>query len=150
MFAMKKNSLIRSIGTVSISVLLIAVSGQAIAAKGSGGGRTFDVSANAGTCLLANGTVDTLASTSMVLRSSQGINYFIMQTIGDNSVGTWEITFTKNGVQGTSSLFDFPPPGGWAVVGGQADKGAKSINAIGVARNIANGTVCTAQIARVF
>jgi hypothetical protein len=86
----------------------------------------------------------------MVIRSSQGINYFIMQTIGANSVGTWEITFTKNGAQGAAAIMDFPPPGGWAVVGGQADKGAKSINAIGVARNLSNGTVCSSQIAIVF
>ncbi len=141
---------LRSFSIALVSALLLANVGEANAAKGSGGGRTFDVATNPGTCLLVNGSVDAFASTSMVLRSSQGINYFIMQTVGDNSVGTWEITFTKNGVQSPAMTLDIPPPGGWAVVGGQADKGAKSINAVGVARNLSNGTVCTAQIARVF
>jgi hypothetical protein len=151
MLKMNKVSFIRFINISLVSVFLMASAGQAIAAKGSGGGRTFDVALSPGSCVLANNAADPLATPSMLIRSSQGINYFIMQVVGSNSVGTWDVTFTKDGVPGTTIKgFVVPPPGGWALTGGSADKGAKTLKAVGVARNVDNGTVCTATIEKIF
>jgi hypothetical protein len=151
MLKMNRTQFIRFINISLAALFLIAGAGQAIAAKGSGGGRTFDVAVSPGSCILADNTIDPLASPSMVLRSSQGITYFIMQVVGSNSIGTWDITFTKNGVANPPiTSFVIPPPGGWAMTGGQVDKGAKSIKVAGVARNTNNGTVCTATVEKIF
>ncbi len=151
MIEKNKFKLIRLLSIGLSSAFLMASAGQALAAKGSGGGRTFEVALNNGTCVLANNAADSLATPSMLIRSSQGINYFILQVVGDHSVGKWDIRFTKDGKPGnTYKGFDVPPPGGWAVTGGSVDKGAKTLKAVGVARNVLNGTVCTAQIEKVF
>jgi hypothetical protein len=150
MLKMSRTRFIRLINISLAILLLTAGAGQAVA-KGSGGGRTFDVAVNPGSCILADNTIDPLASPSMVLRSAQGITYFILQVVGSNSIGTWDITFTTNGVANPPiTSFVIPPPGGWAMTGGQVDQGAKSIKVVGVARNTNNRTVCTATVEKVF
>ena len=152
MLKTNKMSSIRFIGLGLISVLLMASANQALAAKGSGGGRTYEVAVGAnGACVLQNNTVDPLATPNMVLRSSKGIIYYIMQVIGVNSVGTWDVTFTKDGFAGAPiTSMVIPPPGGWALTGGQVAKGAKSVKVVGVARNRDNGAVCTALVEKIF
>jgi hypothetical protein len=152
MLVTNKVSFIRFISLGLASVFLMVSAGQAIAAKGAGGGRTFEVAIGAnGACVFENNTVAPLATPNMVLRSSQGIIYYIMQVIGSNSVGTWDVTFTKDGVAGAPiTSFVIPPPGGWALTGGQLDKGAKSVKVVGVARNRNNGAVCTAIVEKIL
>jgi hypothetical protein len=81
---------------------------------------------NGGQCTKTDGSFDPNISTRAVLRKSQGIWYFSMETDGVNSEGVWSIRVAKNGPLGKAYTTTIDPPGGWAVIGGQTtslDKG---------------------------
>lgn len=114
------------------------MSGVAQAASGSGGGGgggstqtpfqargTFPTNTNAGLCLMPNGSVEANILPQAVLRKSQGVWQFSMETVGADAEGTWTISRSVNGAGLEAQYVSQTFASGWAVVLGVIDQNQK-------------------------
>jgi hypothetical protein len=109
--------------TVFLIVLLSLLHAtQLLANKVTKGKDNAQEKVSPGKCSLPDGSVAPGVSTLARLTGSQGEWSVAMETIGSNSVGSWFINFTKNGIGEPSMQYEFNPPGGWSIVGRQVSK----------------------------
>jgi hypothetical protein len=109
----------------TLAMLFLLVNATQLSGKEMAKGKGISPAlVNPGKCTLPDGSAARDISTLARLTRLQGEWSISMETVGANSAGSWFINFTKNGVGEPSMQQEFNPPGGWAVVGSQINKGA--------------------------
>ena len=121
---------------IAASLLLSALSvAQTTQAKG---GAVFTTAP--GSCNVAGAT-----ATAVDIKANN-LHQFALQVVGPDSVGTWTIAWTKDGVFNSNTSMVIPPPGGWSVVGLSTVPGQKGTVSFSAVATSTTGTVCTAAI----
>lgn len=132
---LNKKSVTRSL----ISASIIAASLLSVETHAKGG--AFPEFTAPGQCTSSPNTTATA-----VLRKLNNIWYFALQVVGPNSVGEWDVDWTKNNVFVSTNHSSYPPPGGWAEIGLTTIPGEKGMVSFQAKAISSKGEVCSANI----